>query len=131
MEQQKKVIFNTVSPLTRLEISRGKDIVHVDLDKFFDQGNTLLHEETIESRNSHPIWQHAVNKKYQKYKVLESWCRHADQVVVYGKLIKTSEGFLCIKPTELPVYPSFIYLRQNEKPHLKKLDKKIADNTID
>ncbi len=130
MEENKKVIFNTISPVTQLEIYEGKDIVHVEMAKFFDKGDVLLHEKTTESRNSHALWQQAARIKYQKYKVLESWCNHADQIVVYGKLTKTDNGLLCIKPTELAAYPSLICLAQNEKWYLKKLDEKMNSNTF-
>ncbi|OAD23395.1 hypothetical protein THIOM_000777 [Candidatus Thiomargarita nelsonii] len=120
MEQHKKVIFKAVSPLTRLEVSEGKEIIYVDIPAFFDKGNTLLQSKKVESRRCPAICQQAAKRKYKKYQVLESWCYHGDQLVVYGKLVKTHEGLLCVKPTELAAFPSFIALQQNEKAPLKQ-----------
>ncbi len=136
MEQHKKVILKTVSPLTRLEISEGKDIIYVDMGKdiiYVDmaayKGVALLQAKKVESRNCPAICQQAAKKKYKKYQILESWCSHGDQLVVYGKLVKTSQGLLCVKPTELAAFPSFIGLQQNEKTLLKEIDRKIGTNT--
>jgi hypothetical protein len=128
MESQKKRIFHKVMPLTLLEVSKGKDIVHVDMSDFFDKADVLLHSKTVESKNCPTAYQSVAREKYQKYEVLESWCSHADQVVIYGKLVKTHEGFLCIKPTELGTFPSFLCLQQYKKMPLEKLDDKMACN---
>jgi hypothetical protein len=128
MEQHQKLIFNTVMPSTLLEVSKGKDIVYVDMPEFFDKADFLLHSQTVESRICPAVYQSVAvaKKKYQKYQVLESWCSHADQVVIYGKLVKTHEGLLCMKPTELGKFPSFICLQQYKKMPLEKLNRDIG-----
>jgi len=135
MEEQKKVILKTVSPLTQLEISDGRyyndiDIIQLDMSEFVEKANCLLMDETTESRNCPKICKNLYNHKYKNYKILESWCCHADKIVIYGKLVKTREGLLKIKPTELAAYPSFICLEKFEEIPLKKLDKKISSNKI-
>jgi hypothetical protein len=126
MEQHQKLIFNTVMPSTLLEVSKGKDIVHVDMSEFFDKADFLLHSKTVESRICPTAYQSVAKKKYQKYQVLESWCSHADPVVIYGKLVKTNAGLLCMKPTELGTFPSFISLQQYKKVPLEKLNRDIG-----
>jgi hypothetical protein len=135
MEEQKKVIFQTVSPLTQLEISEGTyyndiEIIQVDMSEFFEKANCFLMDETTESRNCPDICKKLYNHKYRSYKILETWCSHADKIVVYGKLVKTHESLLKIKPTELAAYPSFICLEPFEEVPFKKLEKKIRNNKI-
>lgn len=133
MEEQKKVIFQTVSPQTQLELYDGegkdKDIVHVDMSEFLEKAKIFLMDETTESRNCPEICKTLYNHKYRNYKILETWCRHANKIVVYGKLVKTHDGLLSIKPTELAAYPSFICLESFEEVPLQKLEKKISKNT--
>ncbi len=135
MEEQKKVIFQTISPVTQLEVSEGTyykdtDIIQVDMSEFVKKAKTFLMNETIESRNCPDICQKFSNNKYQSYKILETWCSHNDRIVIYGKLVQTLEGFLKIKPTKLAAYPSFICLEPFEDLPLKKLDKQISKNNI-
>ena len=134
MEEQKKVIFKSVSPLTQLEISEGTyndiDIIQVDILEFFEKANCLLMDETTESRNCPKICKTLYNHKYRSYKILESWCCQGDKIVVYGKLVKTLDGLLKIKPTKLAAYPSFICLEPFEEIPLNKLEKKITNNKI-
>jgi hypothetical protein len=133
MEEQKKVIFNTSSPRTQLEIYEveGKEIVNIDISEFLEEPKYLLMNKTTESRQYPQICKTSSNnKKYKKYKILENWCSYANKIVVYGKLIKTNEGLLSIKTTKLAAYPSFICLEPFEELPLKKLDKKIKNNNI-
>jgi len=132
MEEQKKVILKTVSPFPQLEIYEGRyndiEIIHVDISEFIEKANYFLMDETSESRNCPDICKEVYNHKYRKYKILETWCRHDDKVVVYGKLVKTNDGLLSIKPTELAAYPSFICLEPFEELPFKKLGRKITKN---
>jgi len=126
MEQHQKLIFSTVMPLTLLEVSKGKDIVHVDMQEFLDKADFLLHSKTLHSTNCPAAFQSVAREKYKRYQVVESWCSHAEQVVIYGKLVKTNEGLLCMKATELETFPSFIVLQQYRKMPLEKLNRDIS-----
>ncbi|HIE00085.1 MAG TPA: hypothetical protein EYP59_07310 [Thiotrichaceae bacterium] len=129
MVQEEKVIFKQLSGLTQLELisNQSQEIIHIDMAQFGDQPASLLHERNRESSYSPAICQNAAQAKYKLYRVLERWYSQADSVVVYGKLIKTHDGLLYLKPTELDAYPSFICLQQH-KAHLKKLDQKLSSN---
>jgi len=132
MEEQKKVIFKPVSGLTQLELisNQSQEIIHIDMAQFGDQPASLLHERNSESSICPTICQHAAQAKYKQYRVLESWYSQADRVIVYGKLTKSHDGLLHIKPTELEAFPSLICLQQQHKAHLKKLDQKPSSNNI-
>ena len=131
IEKHKKLIFKEISPSSQLKLSDGKNIVFVNLENFFDKGDFIqLDENTFETLNSFGKWQKIVEKKYKSYKIVENWCSYADHVVVYGKLIKTPDGLLWIKPTKLSGYPSLFCLLQYEESHLTQLKKKISKDTF-
>ncbi len=132
MEEQKKVIFKQVSGLTQLEVisNQSKEIIHIDLAQFAEQPASLLHERNRVSSICPTICQHAVQAKYKQYRVLENWYSQADRVIVYGKLTKSHDGLLHLKPTELEAFPSLICLQQQHKAHLKKLVQKLSSNNI-
>ncbi len=132
MEQQEKVIFKQVSGLTQLELisNQSQEIILMDMAQFAEQPASLLHEKNSESSICPTICQHAVQAKYKRYRVLENWYSQADRVIVYGKLTKSHDGLLHLKPTELEAFPSLICLQQQHKAHLKKLDQKLSSNKI-
>jgi len=132
MVQQEKVIFKQLSGLTQLELisNQSQEIILMDMAQFGDQPASLLHERNRESSYCPAICQDVAQAKYKLYRVLERWYSQADSVVVYGKLIKTHDGLLYIKPTELEAYPSFICLQQQHKAHLKKWEQKLSSNNI-
>jgi hypothetical protein len=128
MKQEKKRIFKQVSDSTQLALevisNEKQELIHIDMAEFFEQPASLLHESNSQFTNCPSFCKQFDEEKYRTYEVSEYWYSQADRVVVYGKLTKSDEGVLVIKPTNLEAFASLICLAQQDKAQKKKLEKK-------
>ena len=127
METQRKPLFRKQSS-TELEIVAKEQLVYVRVEDFTESWLRLEKNEKTQ-RECPALIREQANGKYKTYQITERFARSGETITAQGKLTRSMDGRLFIKPTGRLEFPSFVDV-QMQRVNVAGFAKKVASKAL-
>lgn len=127
METQRKPLFRDQSSV-EMELVAGEQRIYVRAEDFTQSGLWLHQNEKIQRQCPEQI-KNLFDRKYETYQITEYFACSGDTITVQGKLTRSMDGRLFVKPTGRLKFPSFVDIRM-QRTNAAKFAKEIADKAL-
>ncbi len=127
METQRKPLFRKQSS-TELEIVAREQRIYVRAEDF-TKSWLRLHKNEKTQRQCPTQIRNLSDRKYETYQITEHFACNGDTITAQGKLTRSMDGRLFVKPTGRLKFPSFVDIRM-QRTNAAKFAKEVAGNAL-